>query len=150
VTSGRRLDPRERERLLRRNVRRDEAPAEEFTGREAEMQEYLRRGAGRLATSLALVEPVLAARPRARVLELGADPWFFTQLLLDRGVRVTSAGQQPGTWTGGAPRPSPQHITIEWDSRTEPLEHHLFARAGPGYGAGFSIVSIWARCRRPE
>lgn len=120
------LAPQERARLLDRRVRRAGSEADEFAGRERELARYLERSSGRLATTLAFVERELGGLAGQRVLELGADPWLFTQLLLERGCSVTSAGRRPGVWVEDVSLPSPQDVELAWDDRVERLDHHLF------------------------
>ena len=111
-------------RLLERDVRRDGGP-EEFASRRAELERYVRRSSGRLAASLAAVRR-LGLAPGARVLELGADPWLFTQLLAGQGIVPVSAGQRRGVWREDDADASPQRVAISWNERTIELEHHLF------------------------
>jgi SAM-dependent methyltransferase len=119
------LDRGTRARLLERSVRRDASPLDEFAGREAEIAWYLDHAAGRYATTLELLDQVLAGRRPKAILELGADPWLMTQLLLERGYEVVSAGRPPGVWEPDA-SVTPQTITLAWAGREERLAHHLF------------------------
>ena len=106
--------------LLPREVRRDGSPADEFSRREAEIATYLERATPRFDAILA------AAQLESPVLELGADPWLFTQLLLDRGLHVVTAGQRRGVWSEDATTPTPQRIELRWAGREHTLQHHLF------------------------
>lgn len=126
--AGRRpaLAPEDRARLLDRRVRRAGAAVDEFAGREPELARSAERAAGRFAATLSLVERSLGSLAGRRVLELGADPWLFTQLLLERGCSVISAGRRPGVWAEDASLASPQAVELAWDGRVERLEHHLF------------------------
>ncbi len=107
-------------RLLARQVRRDGAVADEFEGREEAMAYYLRRSRGRFAESLA------ALPPRGRALELGADPWLFTQLLAERGVVPVTCGKRPGVWVRDASLPAVQEVSLRWGAHAVTVEHHLF------------------------
>ncbi len=40
------------------------------------------------------------------MLELGGEPWLFTQLLLDAGVAPVTAGIRDGVWTEDVAAPS--------------------------------------------
>lgn len=112
------------ERLLAREVYRGGSTREEFAGREDELRRYLDRSSGRLTATLALLDR--SGLPAgARVLELGADPWLFTQLLLERGLDVVSAGLRPGVWTEDTAA-TPQTVDVVWNGRRAHLEHHLF------------------------
>ena len=84
------------------------------------MRRYLERARGRFALSLA------ALPDGARVLELGADPWFFSQLLAERGRVPVTCGQRPGVWLRDESMPAVQEIAIAWGGRSVTLEHHLF------------------------
>ena len=106
--------------LLPRDVRRDGAPVDEFSRRDTEIATYLERAAPRFEAILA------AAQFESPVLELGADPWLFTQLLLDRGFQVVTAGQRRGVWSEDETGPTPQRIELSWSGREHSVEHHLF------------------------
>lgn len=120
------LTAEERARLLDRRVHRAGSTTEEFAGRERELARSAERAAGRLATTLALLERELGGLAGRRVLELGADPWLFTQLLLERGCSVISAGRRPGVWVEDASPRSPQTVELAWGGRVERVDHHLF------------------------
>jgi SAM-dependent methyltransferase len=120
------LDAEVRRRLLARAVVRDGCAHEEFEGRERELAAYLDRSAGRFARALPLVDAALSRTGGGRVLELGADPWLFTQLLLERGVEVVSAGQRRGAWREDATQRTPERVALSWGGRDAKLEHHLF------------------------
>lgn len=107
-------------RLLARQVRRGDAAEDEFAGREDAMAYYLRRARGRFAESLA------ALPAGGRVLELGADPWLFTQLLAERGVVPVTCGSRPGVWVRDASLPAVQEVSLRWGARAVTVEHHLF------------------------
>jgi SAM-dependent methyltransferase len=119
------LDQQSRRRLFDRVVRRDDAEQDEFLGREQEMAAYLERARGRLATTLEHLRRLIG-RGEPRVLEVGADPWFFTQLLVEDGLRPVSTGKRAGVWAEDDRDGSPQRLTIAWGGRTAVLEHHLF------------------------
>lgn len=114
-----------RERLLRREVRREGATVDEFEGREAELRAYLERSSGRFDATLALLDS-LALSADARVLELGADPWLFTQLLVERGLTPVSAGQRRGVWREDERLPACHRVELAWGDRRAVLDHHLF------------------------
>lgn len=118
------LDAPTRVRLLARQVVRDGAAEDEFAGRETEIAMFLTRSSGRYATTLRVLERVVP--PRSQLLELGADPWLLTQLLLEAGYEVVSAGQRRGVWRDDETLASPQRIDLAWGGRTATLEHHLF------------------------
>lgn len=107
-------------RLLGREVRREGARGDEFAGREDSMAYYLRRARGRFAESLAVLPE------GARVLELGADPWFFTQLLAERGVVPLTSGQRPGVWVRDESPPDVQRVSLRWGASAITVQHHLF------------------------
>ncbi len=111
------LPASERARLTRRRVHRDGEPEDEPR---AEVEHYLARSAGRLAVSLGLAERVLAGQRGARVLELGAEPWLFTQLLLERGHQVVAGGLRPGETAPAA------EVSLAWDGREATVEQRLF------------------------
>jgi len=116
------LDFETRRRLLHRDVGVGDHDAGEFAGREDEVSVYLQRHAGRFARTLPLALEVI--RPGARVLELGADPFLFTQLVCERGARVVLAGQPRGVWEREPPGREP--VRLRWDGRDEQLELHRF------------------------
>jgi SAM-dependent methyltransferase len=116
------LDPSTRRRLLAREVGVGGEPGGEFEGRQQEMAYYLERSAGRFARTLPLALSV--ATPGARVLELGADPFFFTQLLLEHGARMVLAGQPRGVWKLEPNGVEP--VRLRWAGRDERLELHRF------------------------
>jgi SAM-dependent methyltransferase len=116
------LDLRTRRRLLAREVAVGGADGGEFAGREDEVGYYLNRSAGRFARTLRLALEV--ARPGARVLELGADPFLFTQLLLESDARMTLAGQPRGVWEREPNGVEP--VRLRWAGRDERLELHRF------------------------
>jgi N-acetylglucosaminyl-diphospho-decaprenol L-rhamnosyltransferase len=111
------LPDTDRERLLRRRVWRDGEPEPEPV---SEVARYIEHGAGRLALSLQLAERLLEGRHDPRILELGSEPWMFTQLLAERGYAVTAAGLRPGDDSDRA------EVTIEWDRWSITLEQYLF------------------------
>jgi SAM-dependent methyltransferase len=116
------LDPPTRARLLERAIRTGGADRDEFAGREEEMAYYLHRSAGRFARTLPLA--LRHAGPGARVLELGADPFFFTQLLLEAGAEVVLAGEPRGVWKREPP--GSEEIALRWAGREERLELQRF------------------------
>ena len=116
------LDLPTRRRLLAREVGVGGEAAGEFAGREDEIARYLDRSAGRFARTLPLCVRVTA--PGARVLELGADPFLFTQLLLERGARMVLAGQPRGVWEREPTAVEP--VRLRWAGRDERLELHRF------------------------
>jgi SAM-dependent methyltransferase len=116
------LDRETCRRLLAREVGVGDADRGEFAGREEEMARYLDRSAGRFARTL---PPALdVVRPGARVLELGADPFLFTQLVCERGARVVLAGQPRGVWSVDAP--GSESVRLRWAGHDERLELHRF------------------------
>lgn len=124
-------------RLLARAVRREGAEGDEFAGREGSMAYYLRRASGRFAESLAVLPD------GARVLELGADPWFFTQLVAERGVVPTTCGQRPGVWVRDESPPGVQRVSLRWGTSAITLEHRLFdveRDRWPFEDGGFDVV----------
>jgi SAM-dependent methyltransferase len=138
------LDRETRKRLLARSVRRSGRAQEEFIGREAELAAYLDRSAGRFARTLPLVDAAIARGGRGAALEVGADPWLFTQLLAERGLQPTSAGQRRGAWREDLEEPTPQRIRISWSDRELELDHHLFdaeRERWPFADGSFALVS---------
>jgi SAM-dependent methyltransferase len=120
------LDQAVRDRLLGREVFVDGQREPETRGRAVELRRYVDRSAGRLAASLRHVD-ALAARTRAtRVLEIGADPWFMTQLIVERGTVPTVAGKRPGLWREDESASSPREVRLRWDGMDVGLEQHLF------------------------
>lgn len=115
----------DRGRLLARSATRPELGSDElYAGREDELRAYLERSRGRFAVSLRMV---LALTPTpSRVLELGAEHWLFTQLLVENGVVPVSAGRRAGIWTEDPSLPSPHTVRLAWDGRVVDLRHHLF------------------------
>jgi SAM-dependent methyltransferase len=116
------LDLPTRRRLLAREVGVGGEAAGEFAGREDEIARYLDRSAGRFARTLPLALRVIT--PGARVLELGADPFLFTQLLLEHGARMVLAGQPRGVWQREPNGVEP--VRLRWAGRDERLELHRF------------------------
>jgi SAM-dependent methyltransferase len=116
------LDHATRRRLLAREVGIGDADAGEFAGREEEMARYLDRSAGRFARTLPLALDVI--EPGTRVLELGADPFLFTQLVCERRARMVLAGQPRGVWEREAP--GSERVRLRWAGRDERLELHRF------------------------
>lgn len=116
------IDVETRRRLLARRVRVGGCEDDEFAGREQQMARYLRRSAGRFARTLPLA--LEHARPGARVLELGADPFLFTQLLLEAGSEVVLAGQPRGVWEREPP--GEEEVQLAWAGRVERLVLHRF------------------------
>ena len=111
------LSADDRRRLCARTVWRGDSSQDEDV---AEVAAYAERSRGRLAISVELVERLLAEHPGLPVLELGADPWHFTQLLLERGVVPVTGGLDSGADAGR------QRVTIAWADRRESFEQHLF------------------------
>jgi SAM-dependent methyltransferase len=103
-------------RLVERSVRRDGDAEPELR---EELERYMRRSAGRFAISLGLVEQ-LGTGAGDRVLELGGEPWLFTQLLLERGIDVTGVSLRPGEPGGRA------EVEISWDGRLGVVEQRMF------------------------
>jgi SAM-dependent methyltransferase len=116
------LDDPTRRRLLAREVGAGGPCEGEFAGREEEMAYYLRRSAGRFARTLPLALGV--APPGSRVLELGADPFFFTQLLLEGGARMVLGGEPRGVWEREPNGVEP--VCLRWDGREERVELYRF------------------------
>jgi SAM-dependent methyltransferase len=116
------LDDPTRRRLLAREVGVGGPAAGEFAGREDEMAYYLQRSAGRFARTLPLALEV--APPGSRVLELGADPFFFTQLLLEGGAEMVLAGEPRGVWEREPNGVEP--VRLRWADRDERLQLHRF------------------------
>ena len=116
------IDGDTRRRLLARRVHAGGSARDEFAGREEQIARYLDRSAGRFARTLPLVRA--RVRPGARVLELGADPFLFTQLLHEAGVEVVAAGQPRGVWEREPP--GSESIEIAWAGRSEQLQLHRF------------------------
>jgi SAM-dependent methyltransferase len=116
------LDGSTRARLLARSVLVGDREEEEFAGRETDLEGYVARGRGRFAVTAALAREVIA--PGDRALELGADPFVFTQLLVEHGARPVLAGQPRGVWTREPSGREPVHL--RWDGHDERLELHRF------------------------
>jgi SAM-dependent methyltransferase len=116
------IEGQTRSRLLDRHVHVGGDERDEFAGREQEIARYLDRSAGRFARTLPLAREV--ARPGARVLELGADPFLFTQLLLEAGTQVTLGGQPRGVWERDPP--GTETVDLSWAGRSESLSLHRF------------------------
>jgi SAM-dependent methyltransferase len=100
-------------RLIERRVWREGVQEAEHR---QELERYVVRSADRLAKTLRLATPFLGDR----VLELGSEPWLFTQLLLEQGVAVTPTGY-PRADEG----PSPE-VVLAWGGRRHELRQHLF------------------------
>jgi SAM-dependent methyltransferase len=113
------LDEPTRKRLLDRRVHLEGDPADWFGGED--LGWYLERSRGRLATGFEL-----AAGLPGPILELGAEPWFLAQLLLERGQEVTCAGKRGGIWEEDRSHGTPLRVELEWDGRRATIEHHLF------------------------
>src|SRR5690349_17164413 len=111
------LSPADRRRLCARTVWRGGEREDEDTEMVAA---YADRSRGRFAVSLALVDGLRAERPTGPVLELGGEPWLFTQLLLERGTRPVAGGLRPHE---DARR---EQVTLAWADRRETVEQHLF------------------------
>jgi len=73
----------------RESLREYLADTDIFGAAEAEARGYLFDALDRFRITMALLPPGLA--PGARVLELGANPYFLTRLLIKRGYKVTCA-----------------------------------------------------------
>jgi 2-polyprenyl-3-methyl-5-hydroxy-6-metoxy-1,4-benzoquinol methylase len=116
------LDGATRSRLLDRAVHVGGRADDEFAGREAEMEHYLHRSAGRFAQTLPPARAL--AGPGARVLELGADPFLFTQLLAEAGAEVVGAGEPRGVWE--REEPGVERVRLAWDGRRIELDLHRF------------------------
>jgi SAM-dependent methyltransferase len=128
------LPAAERARLARRQVWRDGEPEAEPA---SELARYIDHSAGRLAVTLTAAEHLLDAHPEIPMLELGSEPWLFTQLLLERGNAVTAAGFRPGEHAERA------EVTIRWDGRSATVEQHLFdveRERWPFADASFELV----------
>jgi SAM-dependent methyltransferase len=97
-----------------------------YAGREEELRTYLERARGRFAVSLTLALELVRPVASPRVLELGAEHWLFTQLLVENGIVPVSAGRRPGIWSENASLRSPHTVRLAWDGGEADLEHHLF------------------------
>jgi SAM-dependent methyltransferase len=116
------LDASTRARLLARTVQVGDRDTEEFAGREADLEHYVARATGRFAVSAELARGAVAREDR--VLELGADPFVFTQLLVELGARPVLAGQPRGVWTREPNGVEP--VRLRWSGHDERLELHRF------------------------
>jgi SAM-dependent methyltransferase len=116
------LDVPTRARLLARSVHVGGREAEEFAGREADLERYVARASGRFVVSARLARDAIT--PGDRVLELGADPFVFTQLLVEQGARLVLAGQPRGVWTREPNGVEP--VRLRWGDHDEQLELHRF------------------------
>lgn len=116
------LDGPTRARLLARSVHVGGRGADEFAGREGELDRYVQRSGGRLAITARLASEALA--PGDRVLELGADPFVFTQLLVERGTSPVLAGQPRGVWSREPNGVEP--VRLRWAGHDQRLELHRF------------------------
>jgi SAM-dependent methyltransferase len=116
------LDAPTRARLLARSVRVGSREAEEFAGREADLERYVARATGRFALAARLAREAIARGDR--VLELGADPFVFTQLLVEQGAHPVLAGQPRGVWTREPNGVEP--LRLRWAQHDEQLELHRF------------------------
>lgn len=120
------LSPDDIERLLAREVRLGDVATDEFDGRDAEMQAYARRGRGRIRTTVETLTDRIRPDGRARLLELGADPWIMTQLIIEAGARPVSCSKRSGVFTEDRSLASPQRLFMRWGDHSVELEHHLF------------------------
>jgi SAM-dependent methyltransferase len=112
------LDPETRRRLVDRELWRGDEPGHD---RLDEVARYLEHSSGRLAHSLALIERLRRdGRLATPVLELGSEPWLFTQLLFERGIAVTAASFHPDEDLDA------DQVTLIWNGRRHVAERHLF------------------------
>jgi SAM-dependent methyltransferase len=116
------LDAPTRARLLARAVHVGGRAEEEFAGREADLERYVARATGRFAVTARLARRAIARGDR--VLELGADPFVFTQLLVEQGARPVLAGQPRGVWTREPNGVDP--VRLRWEGHDERLALHRF------------------------
>jgi SAM-dependent methyltransferase len=116
------LDVPTRARLLARAVHVGDGEAEEFAGREADLERYVARSSGRFAITAQLARGAIPGA--GRVLELGADPFVFTQVLVEQGVEPVLAGQPRGVWTREPNGVEP--VRLRWAQHDERLELHRF------------------------
>jgi SAM-dependent methyltransferase len=116
------LDDATRRRLLDRRAELD-GIQEPRPDPELELSAW--RGRGRIAGIVEATERAAALAGTGRVLEVGATPWLVTQLLLERGFDVVTAGKQPGIWHERE-LPTPGRIVLEWDGRRHELPEHRF------------------------
>ena len=123
------LDASTRARLLARSVHVGGREAEEFAGREADLARYVTRATGRFAVTAGLARE--AIRRGDRVLELGADPFVFTQLLVEQGARPVLGGQPRGVWTRDPNGVEP--VRLRWAAYDEQLELHRFDAERDGW-----------------
>lgn len=128
------LDPAARRRLLERTVWRGREREDESRNGVAA---YLERSRGRFAHTLGLLDAALPAREGLRVLELGGEPWLFTQLLLERGIEVTAGGLRPHEDA------TKELVTLAWSGRRARVSQRLFdaeRERWPFPDAGFEAV----------
>lgn len=118
------LDPATISRLLDRRVEIN--PGEDyFASVPEDMAHYLRHASGRMAVCLEMARSALTT-PGAAVLELGADPWFFTQLLAEAGSAPAVAAKRGGIWQERVTCESPVPVRIAWGGREIVVDQHLF------------------------
>lgn len=137
MRARRSLTSADRSRLAAREVRRDGGP-EEFEGRPEELARYLEHCRGRLAESVERLRAV----PGRKLLELGADPFAMTQLLLEQGREVVTTNRPRGVWRP-VEEPRRQQLTLRWDGRVHSLDHHVFdaeRHTWPFHDSVFDVV----------
>jgi SAM-dependent methyltransferase len=113
--TGPALSPADQRRLSARRVWRGDELEDE---RAEEVERYAERSSGRLAISLDVALHLIA--PGDDVLELGSEPWLFTQMLIEHGITPTTAAKRPGDSAES------ERVTIEWDGRRAVVEQRIF------------------------
>lgn len=94
--------------------------------RNAELERYVDRQWDRLHIGMQLLEDVIDDLRRHPPLELGGEPWLFTQLLLDAGIAPVTGGNRDGVWTEDTSAPSPERVVLRFGGAEHAFDHHLF------------------------
>jgi len=119
-----------------RTIRARLAQTDLFGAAQAEADAYLADAFDRFRTTMALLPPLAQG---SKILELGANPYFLTRLLRDRGLDVTCAN-----WFGpgfGFDHRGEQVVTESGTEHTYRFDHFNIERDRFPYGDGiFDLV----------
>ena len=117
-----------------------------FQGREREIREYMHESAQRFNFILSLVEKELSHKKRLKILEIGADPFGLTALMLElwgSRVELFCTVRSSEIWPGRSNRIESKHYWIKSTSRVLKVpawEFNVERDTFPFQDNGFDLV----------